>query len=162
MRDVNAVNAHERQEELARLYEDIRRAMNNRDFDRAARLSMKLAGELADDEFIKAQNNPICLECNGYAEVVDPEHPERKTMCVSAPQACAGTRHGRMTPEQYAAYLDAKLSPRKPSVTEAVQKPEAPGGDVPRLPVDDMKPTLGGQVDRPEELATDRPPLVQS
>ena len=152
----------ERQEELTRLYEDIRRAMNNRDFDRAARLSLKLSGELADDEFIKAQGYPVCLECNGYAEVVDPEHPERKTMCVSSPKSCPGNQHGRMSPEQYQSYLDAKLTPRTPTVTETVPHPDAPGGEVPRLPADDLKPTLGAQVDRPEELAGERPPLVQS
>lgn len=156
------VNTQERQEELTRLYEDIRRAMNNRDFDRAGRLSLKLAGELGDDAFIKSQSYPICLECNGYAEVVDPEHPERKAMCVSVPKVCPGNKYGRMSPEQYQEYLDAKLSPRKPTVTETVAKPNAPGGEVPKLPADDMKPTPSGQVDRPEELAENRPPLVQS
>lgn len=154
----------ERAEVLERVYEDIRRAMNNRDFDRAARLSVQLAGELADDEFILSQRYPICLECNGYAEVVDPEHPERKTACASAPKACPGNQGGRMNPAQYKAYLDAALTPRKPTVIENVQHPDAPGGDVPKLPPDDLKPTPSpsGQVDRPEELSEERPPLVQS
>jgi hypothetical protein len=133
--------AQERSEALTRLYEDIRRAMNNHEYDRAARLSLQLAGELGDDEFLKAQGYPICLECNGYAEVVDPEHPEKKTMCVSAPGACYGNRTGRMTPEQYTHYLDAKLAPRMPTVTERVQHPTEPGGEVPALPPDSMRPT---------------------
>lgn len=142
----------ERTEALNRLYEDVRRAMNNGELDRAARLSLKLTGELADDEFIRTQGYPICLECNGYAEVVDPEHPERKTMCTSAPKACPGNKHGRMAPDQYQAYLDAKLTPRAPSVTETVQQ-AGEDGNVPRLAPDDVKPT-------PVQEST--PPLVQS
>lgn len=130
----------ERTEELDRLYEDIRRAMNNREFDRAAKLSLRLAGELADDEFLKAQRYPICLECNGYAEVVDPDHPEKKAMCVSVPRACYGNRQGRMSPENFTRYLDAKLAPRKPNVTESLATPDA-NGFVAKLADDGMRPT---------------------
>lgn len=152
----------ERGETLDRLYEDIRRALNNHEYDKAARLALKLTGELADDDFIRTRSYPACLECNGYAEVVDPEHPEKKSMCVSVPKACPGNLHGRMTPAQYQGYLDAKLAPRKPTVVEALQTPDAEG-NVPKLPPDDQKPTPGASafVDEPEP-GKDRPPLVQS
>lgn len=125
---------------IDRLYEDVRRAMNDRDFAKAARLSVALAGELADDDFIRTRMYPICLECNGYAEVVDPEHPEKKAMCVSAPKVCPGNRHGRMEPVQYQAYLDAKLAPRQPTITERVPSAGA-DGTVPKLPPDMQRPT---------------------
>lgn len=134
------IGAQERKERADRLYEDVRRAMNGRDFDRAARLSAELSAMLAGDQWLLMQTWPVCLECNGYAEVVDPEHPERKTGCASAPATCLGTQGGRMTPEQHRAYLDAKLSPRRPTRTEAVQAPEVKGGPVPRLPADEDAP----------------------
>lgn len=155
----------ERSENLARLYEDIRRALNNHETERAVRLSVRLTAEIADDDFLRSQSYPACLECNGYAEVVDPEHPERKTMCTSAPKACPGNKYGRMSHTQYAAYLDAKLTPRQPTVTETIPAADE-AGEVPRLPADELKPTKlsdaereyerlrsmpgSGQVDRPE------------
>lgn len=118
-----------------RLYEDVRKALNERNFERAARLAVGLAVE-ADEEFFRHLRGPICLECNGTAEVVDPEHAEKKVACSSAPGACRGNGGGRMTQEQHAAYLEAKLAPLRPTVTETVPTPEVKGGPVPRLPAD--------------------------
>ena len=60
---------------MEHLYNDIRRAMNTRRFDVAARLSVQLAGEFADDEGIRAMSYPICVGCDGYAEIPDPKQP---------------------------------------------------------------------------------------
>jgi hypothetical protein len=165
----------DRQQAIERLYEDIRRALNNREFDRASRLSLQLATETATDDFLRSMTFPVCLECNGYAEVVDPKRPELKTMCSSAPKACFGNKGGRMSHEQYAAYLEAKLEPLQPTQTEAVPHPTIPGGDVPKLPPDDQRPTQLGEAERARiqaspgsgqvdvsETGRERPPIVQS
>lgn len=133
--------AEDRKETIERLYEEIRRALNNFEYDKASRLAFHLSAEIGDDEFVRSMNYPVCLGCNGYGEVVDPKDPARKAMCTSAPAACYGNRHGRMTPEDYGAYLDAKLKPLQPSQTEVVAKSDAEG-NVPRLPPDEIKPTV--------------------
>jgi hypothetical protein len=131
----------ERSETINRLYEDIRRALNGRDFTKAARLSLQLYAAIADDESVRRMAYPVCLECNGYAEVVDPKHPELKVSCAAAPDVCPGNRGGRMTPESFTAYLDAKLEPTRATVVDAMQHPDIPGGEVAKLPPDDMRPT---------------------
>lgn len=125
---------------MEHLFTDIRYAMNTRRFDVAQRLSIQLAAELGNDDALRAMFYPVCLGCNGYAEIVDPKQPERMTMCASASDACVGNKGGRMSPDQFQAYLDANLSPVKPTRTEVVPKADETG-NVPRLPHDGMKPT---------------------
>jgi hypothetical protein len=136
-----AKTQEERTESIDRLYEDIRRALNGRDYTRAARLSLQLYAEIADDEAVRAMQYPVCLECNGYAEVVDPKHPELKVACRTAPAVCPGNQNGRMAPESFRAYLDAKLEPTRATLVDTMQHPTVPGGEVPKLPDDGMRPT---------------------
>jgi len=131
----------DRTEDINRLYEDVRRSLNGRDFTKAARLSLQLYAELADAETVRQMAYPVCLECNGYAEVVDPKHPELKVACRTAPSVCPGNQNGRMSPAAFTSYLDAKLEPTRQVVTESMQHPTVPGGDVPRLPHDGMQAT---------------------
>lgn len=130
---------------IEHLYTDIRSAMNTRRFDVAARLAVQLAGEFADDDGIRAMSYPICVSCNGYGEVPDPKQPEKKTMCTTTPEACAGNRQGRMSPEQFQAYVSSDQNVRDEQArqglaVERVPTPDA-DGNVPRLPHDGMKRT---------------------
>jgi len=83
---------------------------------------------------------PVCAKCQGYAEVPHPSEANRKVSCAVHPDVCAGNQHGRMTPEQFEAYMRTQLDTRSPEERvqdEATYREMAENAKGKRRPWDD-------------------------
>lgn len=77
----------------------------------AIRLLPELQAYLTGEAIMMVSAWPVCAACHGFAELPHPlEANGPKVACPSAPGRCPGNQHGRMSPEQFAAYMTEKLT----------------------------------------------------
>jgi hypothetical protein len=76
---------------------------------------------------------PICVKCGGYGELPRPgdEASGARSACRDVPGFCVGNLYGRMTPEQFLAYVGREARPEDAHAVildppAAEPKPEPP------------------------------------
>ena len=102
---------------------------------------------------------PICVACEGLAEIVNPYDDARKARCEDTPRLCHGNRYGRMSPEQLIAYCALRAeelaarqaenrSPEQRELDEATYR--------------EMQQNAMGKVREPGPTVADPPPFDAS
>jgi len=89
----------------------------------AAMLLPQLHASVSGEAAVEWASYPICAACHGIAELFVPDLG-KNINCQVEPDVCPGNKHGRMTPKQFATYMDAKLTGNP--LPEGVEEAPAP------------------------------------